>query len=279
MDLVIGLDSSTTSTKAIAWDRQGRPVAEGRAPVPMSSPGPGAYEQAPEEWWRAASIALRGLTAQLDPARIAALATTNQRETVGFLDAAGRAVRPGIVWLDERARPDVALLSESFGAARLHRITGRPPDPTPALYTLHWLRRTDPAAFDATVHFVDVHGYLVWRLTGERATSIASADPHGIVDLAAKEYSAEILAHLGLDAGRFFAAHAPGALIGLVSAEAAAETGLRAGTPVAAGGGDGQAAGLGCAVLGGGRAYLNLGTATVSGVHARAYRTDAGFRT
>ncbi len=279
MDLVIGLDSSTTATKAIAWDARGRLVAEGRAPVPMSNPAPAAFEQAPEDWWGAAAAALRRLTAAVDPGRIAALAISNQRETLGFLDAEGRSVRPAILWLDGRARRDVALLSESFGAERLHRITGRMPDLTPSLYTLHWLRRVEPEAFRRTAHFVDVHGYLAWRLTGLRATSAASADPHAVFDMAEKRYSTEILGHIGLDEGRFFAALPPGTAIGMVTPEAAAATGLRPGTIVAAGGGDGQAAGLGCGVLGGGRAYLNLGTATVAGVHSRAYRTDAAFRT
>jgi sugar (pentulose or hexulose) kinase len=278
-DLVIGLDSSTTSTKAIAWDRDGQAAAAGNAPVPLSRPEPGAFEQEPEAWWASACAALQRLTRQVDPTRIGALAISNQRETVGFLDERGQSVRPALLWLDERCQPDVAQLGQALGVERLRRTTGKSPNPTPALYSMHWLRRKERARYDATAHFVDVHGYLVMRLCGARATSWASADPHGLFDLERKRYAPEIMGWMGLTEARLFPAHPPGAVLGEVSAAAAAATGLRPGTLVAAGGGDGQAAGLGCAVLEESRAYLNLGTAAVSGVQGRLCRTDAAFRT
>src|SRR5215475_969550 len=279
MDLVVGLDSSTTATKAVAWTREGQAVAEGRAPVPMSTPAPGAFEQEPQEWWESAASALRQLTGKVEASRIAALAISNQRETVGFLGKMDRSIRPAMLWLDERGRPDVTRAVAELGADRLRKITGKTPDLTPALYSLAWLRRQEPENFAATWHFVDVQGYLALLLTGARATSWGSADPHGLFDLEAKKLSPEILAWIGLAEDRFFPAHPPGTVLGTVTAEAAAATGLRPGTILAAGGGDGQAAGLGCAVLGGGRAYLNLGTAVVSGVFGTACRTDPAFRT
>ena len=279
MDLVVGLDSSTTATKAVAWTREGQAIAEGRAPVPMSNPAPGGFEQQPEEWWQSAVTALRQLTTAIDSKRIAALAISNQRESVGFLDAAGRSLRPAMLWLDERGRADIPRVTAALGAERLREITGKTPDVTPALYSLAWLQRNEPANFTATQYFVDVQGYLALRLTGARATSWGSADPHGLFDLREKKLSPEILAWLGLREDQFFPAEPPGKVLGEVTAEAAAATGLRPGTILAAGGGDGQAAGLGCAVLGGGRAYLNLGTAVVSGVFSRTCRTDPAFRT
>ena len=278
-DLVVGLDSSTTSTKAIAWDRTGRLVIRGYAPVPLSRPEPGAFEQEPQAWWDSASKALRQLTARVDPVRIGAVAISNQRETVGFLDERGESVRPALLWLDERCRPDVALVGEALGVETLRRITGKSPNPTPALYSMHWLRRHEPERYDATTHFVDVHGYLVMRLCGARATSWPSADPHGLFDLERKSYDEGITGWMGLTEARLFPAHRPGTVLGEVDAAAAAATGLRPGTLVAAGGGDGQAAGLGCAVLEESRAYLNLGTAAVSGVQGRLCRTDPAFRT
>ena len=71
-DLVIGIDSSTSATKAIVWDRAGRAVAEGRAPIAMSNPEPGFFEQHPNDWWRSTAEALKEVTAKVDPGRIAA---------------------------------------------------------------------------------------------------------------------------------------------------------------------------------------------------------------
>ncbi len=278
-DLVIGIDSSTTATKAIAWDPDGRAVAEGRAPVAMRSPRPGWFEQSVEDWWGSLRTALGALLEGIDPARLAGLAITNQRETVGFLDSRGKELRPAILWLDERCREDVDLLAERIGIARFRAITGKTPDPTPAVFSLHWMKRNEPENWRRLARAVDVHGYLVLRLTGVPATSWASADPHGLLDLRSMRYSPELLAALDLSPERLLPPVPPGSLLGEVTPEAARETGLPAGLPVFAGGGDGQAAGLGVGVTGPGRAYLNLGTAAVSGIHARTFAADPAFRT
>jgi xylulokinase len=279
MDLVLGIDSSTTSTKAIAWDRAGAMVAEGRANLPLRDLGRGWMEQGVEDWWVGLGDALRDLFRQIDPARVTALAISNQRETVGFLDAAGAEVRPAILWLDERCRPDIDLFGQKLPPERFRAITGKTPDPTPAVFSLHWLQRCEPEHWARTASFVDVLGYLGWRLTGRGVTSWGSADPHGLMDLGQHRYSAEILEVFGLTEDRFFPMVRPGTVVGEVTDAAAAATGLSSGTLVVAGGGDGQASGLGTATLGEGRAYLNLGTAAVSGVWGADYVTSHAFRT
>ena len=279
MDLVLGIDSSTTATKAIAWDDRGRAAAEGRAAVPMTSPRPGWFEQEPDDWWTALIEALRDLFGKIDPTRVAALAIANQRETVGFLDDDGRSTHPGIVWLDERSKADVRRLADRLGAERLLTLTGKVPNTTAALYAIAWVARTAPQTLAATRWIVDVHGYLAHRLTGERTTSFGSADPHAIMDLGAMTLSAEAIEAAGAQVQQFYTPVAPGAVIGEVTQAAAEATGLRPGTAVVAGGGDGQACGLGTAIIERGSAYVNLGTAAVSGVWSADYRTGRAFRT
>lgn len=279
MDLVLGIDSSTTSTKAIAWDRAGTAVAEGRSVLPIRDLGRGWMEQSVEDWWSGLGDALRDLFRQIDPARVVALSISNQRETVGFLDEAGAEVRPAILWLDERCRPDIDLFGQKLPPDRFRAITGKTPDPTPAVFSLHWLQRCEPENWARTASFVDVLGYLGWRLTGQRLTSWGSADPHGLMDLGSHRYSPEILAVFGLAEDRFFPMVRPGTVVGEVGEAAAAAMGLRPGTLVVAGGGDGQASGLGAATLGAGRAYLNLGTAAVSGVWGADFVAAHAFRT
>ena len=106
-DLVIGIDSSTSATKAIAWDRNGRAIAEGRKTIALANPAPGHFEQNPDEWWDSTAAALRGVLREVDSARIAAVAVSNQRETFSAFTEDGTAIRPGMTWLDERARPQV----------------------------------------------------------------------------------------------------------------------------------------------------------------------------
>lgn len=274
-DLVIGIDCSTTAAKAVAWDRHGRAVAAGRRGFGLSHLRSGWVEQHAPDWWEATSAALAEAVAKAGGGRIAGIGLTHQRETFVCLDAAGHPIRPAITWMDVRATAEV----RSHGTAEVHRLTGKPPNPTPAWYKLLWLGRHEPEAIARTAHVVDVAGYLVNRLTGEWATSWACADPLGLVDLTRFDYDDALLAAAGLDRSKVSRLLPPGAVAGGLRADVAAAVGLPPGLPVVVGAGDGQSAGLGCNVTRPGRAYLNLGTGTVSGVHADRYSHDMAYRT
>jgi len=278
-DLVIGIDSSTTATKAIAWDRTGTPMAEGRSEIPLAQPRPRYFEQNPEDWWQSTSLALRELTAKVGPARIAGVAISNQRETFGIFDEHGEAIRPAIVWLDERAMDQMRRFGASFGAEKIHAISGKPVDITPCIYRMVWLRENEPRLLDRAAYVSEVHGYLCFRLTGRWITSTASADPLGVLDMERLVWSQDILAAAGVPINKMLSLVRPGALIGTVTEDAGQATGLLVDTPIFAGGGDGQCAGTGVEVMRTGRAYINLGTAVVSGRYSENYAFDASFRT
>ena len=279
-DLVAGIDSSTQSTKAIAWTKTGEFVAEGRNPIELHNPRLYWFEQNSRDWWDSCRLALQQLTSQVNPKRIAGISISNQRETLAFLDARGKDVRPAMVWLDERSRKQVADLSSQIGADVIHDITGRPVDTTPALYRLAWLKENEPDAFAKTECFADVQAFLVYKLSGILKTGWFSADPMGYFDIRRKVWSQTLLNFLGLPPARFPEPFAPGTMIGRVSAQAARQTGLAPDTEIFAGGGDGQCAALGTNCIKSKQAYINLGTAVVSGVwspeclNSRAWRTE-----
>lgn len=264
--LLIGLDSSTQSTKALACDVGGNVVAEGRAAVPLVSLRPGQAEQDVEDWWSAAAEALRQLSAQIDVSRVVGLAISNQRETVAFLDAGGQAIHPALVWLDERGGPEIPIVAQELGRDALHEVTGKAPDLTPVLYRLAAMRRHRPDVLDRSAWILDVQGFLVWRLTGAPATSWTSADPFGLFDIREMQWSPPILDYLGISPVALATASRPGTRLGQIHDAAAAATGLAVGTPVFAAGGDGQCAGLGVDAVRPGRVYLNLGTAVITGL-------------
>ena len=278
-DFVIGIDSSTQMTKAVAWAHDGRALGEGHCPVAMSCPEEGYFEQDPENWWHSCCTALAGLGRHVNLHHAAGLAISNQRETVGLFDAQGRAVRPAMVWLDERATETMHDVAREFGGEKIHQITGKPFDVTPVLYRLHWMRRFEPERLDGAASILDVHAFLIWRLTGTAKASWTSADPFGVFDIEERNWSAAILRYLGISAGKFPPAIRPGTLSGKVSKQAAAATGLAAGLPVIAAGGDGQCAGLGSNAVRSGAVYLNLGTAIITGAFAATPSISQSWRT
>ncbi len=278
-ELVVGIDSSTTATKAIAWDADGNSIAEGSSPIRLKSPQPNYYEQDSDDWWKSAMQSLKKLTKQVESERIVALAISNQRETFVALDKNGNSVRPAIIWLDERCKSQVDKFAAIVGEDRIHGLTGKPKDYAPVVYRLAWMKENEKDLFKKVDKFCDVHTFLVYKLTGQFKTSWASADPLGIFDLGKRKWSSELLDALEVSTDHLPETYSPGTVLGYVSETASKITGLKAGTKVIAGGGDGQAAGLGVNALTQDRTYLNMGTAVVSGTFSKNYVTSKNFRT
>lgn len=277
--LVIGIDSSTTACKAIAWDKDGRAVAEGRASYALLQPEPSWHEQNAEDWWAGACKALRECISQIDAQQIEAICITHQRESFVPVDRDGRPLRNAILWSDERSRAQVTALEERFGRDALHRLTGKPPSMTQSLPKIVWLLEHEPDTVLRAHKLCDVHAFLVHRLTGHFRTGLPNADPMGLVDLIERRWAGDLIEALGLRVDQFSQLYESGVVIGHVTAEAARASNLPEGLPVVAGAGDGHCAGLGANATVPGRAYLNLGTAVVSGVISADYPCNRAFRT
>jgi len=277
-DLVIGIDCSTTASKAIVWDRHGVPVAEGRGAYPLLMPRPAWHEQDANLWWTATAQALHEATRQIDAERLAALCIAHQRETFVPVDGFGRPLRNALVWMDERCRAQLAELEAKLGAAHIHHVIGKPLSGNLSIGKILWLAQHEPDVLDRTFKIMDVHAFLVHRLTGQFKTGWGCADPMGLFDTSQHIWAQDLVHAAGLRLDQLPEAFAPGAILGQVTPAAAYKCGLPAGLPVVAGLGDGQAAGLGAGVTDDRTAYLSLGTSVVSGTCAARYITDRAFR-
>ncbi len=277
-DLVIGIDQSTTATKAIAFDRRGHIVAEGRAGVPLSNPRMGWFEQKVEDWTGSVAISLKQVTRKVSRERIAAVSISNQRESFAQFDARNKPLRPGSLWLDERAHVEVKEIATDVGLERLHQISGIPNDVTPCRTRCLWLAKNEPKVWSKTAKTAEVHGVIAHFLTGAWKTSTSSASPMGLLDAKSYDWSDVLMKASRLTRDMLPELVTSGEVMGEVTEGAAKLTGLKAGTPVVAGGGDGQCAGAGANTFLKGRAYLNLGTAAVSGSYGATYAVDRSFR-
>ena len=278
-DYVIGIDSSTTATKAIAWTSEGKFVAEGRCPIQLLNPKPGHFEQNAKDWWDSTAKALLELTGIVDASRIAAVAISNQRETFCVFDENEAPLLPGTIWLDERATAQQQAFAAKFGAEKIRGLSGKPVDVIVPLYRMLWIAEHHPEIIPRIRRFADVNCYITRHLTGQWATSLASADPMGMVDMTTGQWSQELLEAAGIDSMIMPDLYQPGAVIGQVISKAANLTGLPEGIPVVAGGGDGQCAATGTGTVEPGIAYMNLGTALVAGCYSKDYAHAQAFRT
>ncbi len=273
-DLVIGVDASTTGAKAVIWNAEGKPLSQAKSTYSLSTPKPGWGEQNAEDWWTATANSVRRAAQTVDTSRIAALSVTHQRETFVCVDKDNNPLRPAMLWLDSRAIEEV----EKYGTDRVHEITGKPVNLTPAWYKLLWLQKNEPETLERTARVADVQGFIVNRLTGDWITSYGSADPLGVIDMKTFEYSEELLDIARLKRSQFARLSAPGEIIGTVTDAVANELGLPRNLPIVAGLGDGQSAQLGTGGVSPGMYYLNLGSGVVSGTISDEYAFDKAFR-
>ena len=255
-------------------------MLRGFATFPSYNPQLGWHEQNPEDWWQASCKALAKCMSKIDGQAVVGLALSNQRETIAFVNEAGDSVYPAITWVDERCRHEVKSLSLEVGADRLHNITGVYPDVTSAIYSCEWMRKNQAQVYEGASFLLDVNAYLVKRLCSNThyQTSFASADPMGFFDLQNKQWSEELLQRIAIDATKLAHPVASGSLLGEISQSTAQLTGLPEGLPVFAGGGDGQCAALGVNCIHSNHAYVNLGTAVVSGVWSPDFRASKKWR-
>ncbi|MFI9586217.1 xylulokinase [Streptomyces sp. NPDC052236] len=285
--VVIGVDSSTQSTKAAFIDAAtGRTLAVGRAAHQVSGAG-GARESDPEEWWHA----LRGAVAAglkelrdsgLPASAVTGIAVAGQQHGLVVLDRAGRPVRPALLWNDTRSAPQAAALTEALGGPDAWTArTGSVPVASMTAAKWQWLREHEPHAAEAAAAVRLPHDFLTERLAGVAATDPGDASGTCWYSTATGAYDPELLELIGLDAALLPPVAATGAArIGSLTASAAAELGLPAGIAVAAGTGDNMAAAVGLGLGGAGlldHPALSLGTSGTVFAASRTRPTSAAL--
>ncbi|MFG2137970.1 xylulokinase [Streptomyces sp. NPDC048650] len=252
--LVVGVDSSTQSTKTLVVDAEsGVVVARGHAPHTVS--GGEGKESDPRQWWRALGEALRQCG---DAARqVSAVSVAGQQHGLVTLDATGEPVRPAMLWNDVRSAPQSErLIAELGGAAAWAERTGSVPGPAFTAAKWAWLRENDPEAAAATAAVRLPHDYLTQRLTGEGVTDRGDASGTGWWASDTESYDARTLEHIDLSPDALPRVASPGEATGTVHT---GDLPLPHGALVAAGTGDNMAAALGLG-LRPGQPVVSLGT-------------------
>ncbi|MGW6390467.1 xylulokinase [Streptomyces sp. NPDC055103] len=301
--VVIGVDSSTQSTKAVVVDAgTGELLAVGRAPHTVSGTG-GARESDPEEWWTALGTAVRAAVreAGVPAASVTGIAVAGQQHGLVALGADGRPLRPALLWNDTRSAPQAAALAAGLGGPKswLER-TGSVPVASMTAAKWQWLREREPAVAAATTGVRLPHDYLTERLTGHAVTDPGDAsgtcwygpgagtsDASSTTDVTADtavtagSYDREILDLLGLAPSLLPAVAPSGATrVGTLAAAAAEALGLPRTVVVAAGSGDNMAAAVGLGLGAAGlldHPVVSLGTSGTVFAATRARPADPGL--
>src|SRR6266571_8006222 len=263
---VLGIDIGTGGTRALIMDEKGKILASATEEhEPFASPKIGWAEQRPEDWWRAAGLAIRkALTlGKLRGEQIACVGFSGQMHGAVMLDGSGEVVRPALIWCDVRTGKQCQELTEKIGSSRLIQLTCNSALPNFTLTKFLWTRENEPANWSRVRSVMLPKDYVRLRLTGDRAIDMADASGTLMLDVARRQWSDEVLRAAEIDRSLLPALYESPDVCGKVSAIGAEATGLAAGTPVVAGAGDQAAGATGMGVVAPGTVSATIGTSGV----------------
>ncbi len=278
MNLLLGIDIGTTGVKSILIDEKGKVRHTAREEYPLSSPRPGWAEQDPELWWKATAKSIRRLIDGGAPAsKIAALSFSGQMHGLVPMGADDKPLRPAILWCDQRTFRECEQIEQKLGA-RLIKIASNPALAGFTAPKILWMKKNEPALYKKMEYFLLPKDYVRLKLTGERGTDISDASGTILVDVASGGWSEELFSDLGIRRSAAVRIFGSGQLCGEITREAARATGLRQGTPVAAGGADNTCAAVGTGIVRAGLVSSSIGSSGVIFAHTDALKVDPQCR-
>lgn len=263
MTYVIGIDIGTSSTKTALWREDGALLAETSAPYPLHRPHPAWAQMDANEWWAAACATVRRVLAQsgVDPRAVVGVGVDALGWALTPVDRLGRALHPAMIWLDRRAEAEAAQLRARPDADHLVDLVANPLDAAYLTPKLLWLKHHHPDIFEAAHQFLTASGFIVQRLTGAFTCDYTQAYGFHFFDIRREQWDAAAAQSLGLPPEKFPPLFQSCQIVGQITTEAAAATGLAPGTPVIAGALDAAAGAFGSGVVRVGQTADQGGTA------------------
>lgn len=270
MNYLIGIDLGTSGTKTVLFDQDGNVVGSATVEYPLYQPQNGWAEQDPADWWNAAASTIRRVMDEsgVAPEAVKGVGLSGQMHGLVMLDEAGEPLRKSIIWCDGRTSRECAEITERVGRQRLIEITANPALTGFTAGKILWVRRNEPELYEKCRHILLPKDYIRYKLTGIFATEVSDASGMNLLDVPNRCWSDEILDKLGIDKSLLAKMYESCEVTGQVTAEAAAITGLSAGTPVVGGAGDNAAAAVGTGVVETGKAFTTIGTSGVVFAHS-----------
>lgn len=249
--LLLGIDIGTSACKAALFKPDGTVAAQANGEYPVYYPQEGWAEQNPEEWWTAVCKAVRALLEQ-DPsaaARIAGVGVDGQSWSAIPLGKDGACLCNTPIWMDTRAADICEELDRTLGADRIFEVCGNPLQPAYTLPKILWYQKHRPELYQKIDKILQSNSYIAYRLTDAVTQDLSQGYGLHCFDMRSGTWDRSLCREMGVRESLLPELVPSHAVVGAVTAAAAAQTGLREGTPVVAGGLDAACGALGAGVL------------------------------
>ena len=278
--ILLGIDTSTTATKALLMDSAGEVLGVASSEYAYESPRPGWTEQDSELFWQGTVHSIRTVLRQanIDPNEIAAIGLTGQMHGLVLLDARGNVLRPCILWNDQRTADECEIITERVGADRLLELTGNPALTGFTAPKLLWIKRNEPEVYARIAHVLLPKDYVRYRLSGAFCSDVSDASGTSWLDVRERRWSDDVLTALDVSRAWLPEVVESPEICAKLSAAAANITGLRAGIPIVGGAGDQAAGAVGMGLSQPGAVSVSLGTSGVVFAPASSYQPESQGR-
>ncbi|MFL7867186.1 MAG: xylulokinase [Anaerolineales bacterium] len=265
MAYFIGIDTSTTATKALLIDESGQVLGVASNEYPYETPQPLWSEQDPALWWHATVESIRQVLAKtsVDAVAVKGIGLTGQMHGLVLLDEKGDVLRPSILWNDQRTGPQCDAIRLKLGREKLIQITGNDALTGFTAPKILWVQEHEPEVWKRARHILLPKDYVRYKLTGKFASDRAGGAGTILFDLAKRDWSPEVLAALDIPAEYLPPTFEGTDVTGTLTPAVASELGMPAGVPVFGGGGDQAASAVGTGAVRAGVVSLSLGTSGV----------------
>ncbi|MDR1477583.1 MAG: xylulokinase [Planctomycetaceae bacterium] len=281
MTYILAHDLGTSGNKATLFSEQGELVASCTVSYSTHYFNRVWAEQDPDDWWKAVCESTQQLLAQskIDSCQVAVVVLSGQMMGATCVDRQGNPLRPSIIYCDQRSEKEAADILSGISMEDAYKIIGHRIAAVYPLAKLLWVKNNEPEVFKKTFKTICAKDYINFRLTGIIATDYSDASGTNAFDLAGKCWSDIMIDVSGVDGSIFPDVFPSTHVLGELTGGAALATGLRAGTLVCCGGGDGACATVGVGSVRPGSAYHYLGSSGWIGLTTERPIFDKNMRT
>ena len=265
MTYFIGIDVSTTATKALLIDENGAVVSISSSEYAYDVPSPLWSEQDPDLWWESTLRTVRATMkdARVQGSQVRAIGLTGQMHGLVLLDKHGEIVRPSILWNDQRSGAECDEIRSRLGKERLISITGNDALTGLTAAKILWVQNNEPDLWRITRHILLPKDYVRYKLTGKFAVDCAGGSGTQLFDVKTRTWSQEMISALEIPTEYLPPIFEGTYVTGTLSSEVSDNLGLEPGILVVGGGGDQAAAAIGTGAVEEGIASISLGTSGV----------------
>ena len=261
--MYLGVDLGTSSVKLVLADGEGRIADSASAKYPLLLPEDGWSEQNPEDWYAGVIACVRELGCRHDLSAVKGVSFSGQMHGLVVLDKDDNVIRPAILWNDNRTTEECAYLNDVIGKDKLLEWTGNVAFTGFTAPKLMWMKRHEPENFARIAKIMLPKDFVAYKISGVFGSDVSDDSGTLYFDVKNRAWSAPMLGIIGITEAQLPAIFESTDVIGHISEEFAAASGLPVSAKVVMGGGDQAVGAVGTGTVKEGRMFFSLGTSGV----------------